>query len=500
MPQESSPFLGPRKRLNEILARAVPLERDGFPFGSLHLRNLFEEEARAGQLESAEAVVERAGALLALAEHSWAPLRRLLSEFDGLRDLAEAAGMDLGKVDAQTGNPRAVLLRPPISEATLEATERSVQVGLTTLREALPPYLVEQARSLGRWAREAEARDEEIGEIATEVRRVVQGLHDLDLRSAAGAVGAARRAIARRAGPTGVPSVPVPEEEAILLEAHSLARRLPWHDPLSREHRSGPGGGLDGSGGEDGEAGVISPEAEVDALWAEVDRLVRERELAATGPLLAVAGPSLTVSPPVEIPAIAQEASAPTDTHGSEVPPLGDPPGTPAMPAPQFPARAEPAVADGPSPREVSPPEEAIGDPTGRWLPAGALLEEITVSAGAPEEATDADPLSASSAGLSLPAAKGESLDAPPTAVAAPSERAHLAEPSSPSVPGRASPANGTPRTVGLDPDRARPPRWMSRISISAAYVPPEPYAPGTRRAPRPQRQRPRRARSRHRR
>lgn len=369
MTESATPYAEARQRLNATLARGAPFEREGFPLGSLALRNLFEEEVRGGSLAGAGAVVDRSVALVDLAERRWAQVERLLGDVDALRDLAGTAGMDLVRIDARAGNPRELLLNRPPSEASLDAVARAAGTALATLREALPRYCVGQARALGQWARDARARGENADEAVEAVGRVVRSLHDLDLVSAVAAIAEARRVVVRSARPANPPAVPVTEEEAILREAHNLARRLPLAEP--------PAGadGLTGRGAPANflAAGVpLTPEEEVEALWAEVERLSQERELASSRALYASA----------PVPAAVEATSVPQDA-----PPLPEP-----LP--------EPVVTVSPpeEPREEETAEESLGTPApmpSAAPPDGDALvptpEETAAGTPAPpaEEGTD---------------------------------------------------------------------------------------------------------------
>ncbi len=354
MTENPTPYAEARQRLNTVLARGAPLERQGFPLGSLALRNQFEEEVRSGSSAGAEGVVTRASERVDLAERRWGEVERLLDDVEALRDLATTAGMDLARVDARAGNPRELLLSRGPSEASLDAVARSAGVALATLREALPRYCVAQARALGTWARDARGRGEDVDEAVAAVGRVVRALHDLDLRTAVAAIAEARRIVVRTVRSSPAPSLPISEEEAILREAHNLARRLPVAEPgaVADEpaSRGGPGHFLSATV-------MLTPEEEVAALWAEVDRLAHERELASSAGLYAPASSTFAT------PALPLGAS------------LGEPP-----PLPELSAEPEditpsvetaetiPANAPAPEPEVLTPsvPEPSSAEPSER--------------------------------------------------------------------------------------------------------------------------------------
>ncbi len=357
MTENATPYADARQRLNATLARGAPFEREGFPLGSLALRNLFEEEVRGGSLAGAGAVVDRSAALVDLAERRWAQIERLLGDVDALRDLAGTAGMDLVRIDAKAGNPRELLLNRPPSEASLDAVARAAGTALATLREALPRYCVGQARALGQWARDARARGEDVDEAVEAVGRVVRSLHDLDLVSAVAAIAEARRLVVRSARPANPPTVPVTEEEAILREAHNLARRLSLAEPTAGADeltgRGAPANFLAASV-------PLTPEEEVEALWAEVERLAHERELASSRALYASA----------PVPAAVAAAAAPQDA----------PPLPPALPTPN--------VSESP---EEPPREEARSDATQVTpTPIRSAVEQVGETSVPAPEATAA--------------------------------------------------------------------------------------------------------------
>lgn len=500
MTEVPAPLAEARQRLNRVLARASPLEREGFPFGSLALRHAFEEEVRAASLEGAERIVQRAGELLELADRAWEPLRRLLADFDDLRDLAELSGMDLRQVDGLTGNPRAPLLGGTVSAEALRTAARHARLGLATLREALPSYLVEQARELGRWARDARGRGTEVGDVVREVERVVRALHDLDLRSAASAVGNARHAVARTEGPARVPSLAGPEEEAILREAHHLARRLAHFELGGRPGGLGSFPAEGAPGTSDDRDGLLSPEDEIEALWDEVDRLVRDRELAATGPLLAVAGPALSVAPTVDLPGLPE-------------PPV--PPAEPILPSPEASAENDAAPVSPalpPEPLGTEPADDLLPEADGEppWaeqgLPAGIRASPAPAGPEVAEPALAELGLHDEGGGQATREIGGAGAAGPGTPTdGAPGGPQDL-------FAGAIDPSRNADRPTGTVRSQREPressdgaserrdaPRWMSRISISAAYVPPESPLSVQHRPKRLTRPPARRTRSRHR-
>ena len=119
-PRKTSPFPQLRRRLAEAQERAGPYQAEGLPIPTAQLESDLDEALRAGDVGRAEATVKRAEALLARADQDWGWLRELLSRVDGLRAVAETVGLDLARIDARVGNPRAQLLGEPLTPTSIE--------------------------------------------------------------------------------------------------------------------------------------------------------------------------------------------------------------------------------------------------------------------------------------------------------------------------------------------------------------------------------------------
>ncbi len=277
MPSPPSPFAELARRLETVEDRARPLLVAGLPFPSAALRNGFEEEVRAGALGEASAVVERAETLLARAEQDWGWLSGLLRRVDELRAVAEAVGIDLLRLEARIGDPRAQLLAEPLTVESLERAGTNATFALSVLEGAVPRFVLEEARALGTSIRRARDRGEDVHDAVESFAGIVQGLQEPNLFASAEHLVATRKLVARIPREPPVATIPPEEEEEILVEARNLARRLQQiksqaHDAsgavrlmtqvrqvLSEERR------------------FAAPEGEVEELWDEVDRLAEDR-------------------------------------------------------------------------------------------------------------------------------------------------------------------------------------------------------------------------------
>lgn len=437
-----------RKTLSSLLDRGAPLERQGFPLGSLGLRTRFEEEARTGSAASAEEVVAQAQERLELGESRWPELKRLLEELDRTREVAGTAGMDLARLDTKSGNPREELLLRGLSSASLDACAVSARLALATLREALPRFCVDQARALGAWARRARDGGENVSDAIEAVGRVASALQDGDLEAAANAVADARSAMARSASPASRPSTPAADQEEILREAHFLARRLPGTEGGS-DLWGPPRGGASLAGVEV----LASPEEEIAALWAEVDRLARERDVAAARTLYDSGGSASKDA------SVSEPTVRPSEAGAFE---------EPASPGLEAEEVSSPTGWETPEPREKEGEVESLSTPPG---PEEALAPPVP--APVESQRTVAPPVE-----IQRPAAAPQEAPEPP-----------------------ASTASGAPHAVPEPPARgpaSPPPPPAARISFSAAYVPPAHVPTVVHRAGRAERARPRRSRSRH--
>ncbi len=287
MPRKPSPFPPLRRRLEEVEERAQRYQAEGLPIPTAQFQNEFDDAVRAGAAETAEAIVKRAEALLARADQDWGWLRELLQRVDGLREIAETVGLDLARVDARVGNPRAQLLGEPMTPTSLEKAAAGASFALAVLNDAIPKYVVQEGQALGVSIRRARDRGEDVREAVAAFSALLRALQEPLLATSAARLVEARRSVARIPRAPPVAAVSSEEEEEILTEARTLARRL--HRIKTRAH--------DATGAvrlmtqvrqalsEDRRV-YGSPEEEVDALWEEVAQLTREKRLASTGPPL----------------------------------------------------------------------------------------------------------------------------------------------------------------------------------------------------------------------
>lgn len=283
MPRKSSPFPELRRRFATVEQRAGRYQAEGLPIPTAQLENDLNEAVRAGDLEKAEAVVKRAETLLARADQDWGWLRELLQRVDGLRAVAEAVGLDLARIDARVGNPRAQLLSAPLTPTSLEKAAAGASFALAVLNDALPKYIVQEAQALGVSIRRARNRGEDVREAVAAFSHLLRALQEPVLDTSAERLVAARRAVARIPRAPSVAAVSDEQEDEILSEARNLARRL--HRIKTRAHAATDAVRLMSQVRQalSEDRRYASPEEEVEALWAEVDRLTKEKRLASAG-------------------------------------------------------------------------------------------------------------------------------------------------------------------------------------------------------------------------
>ncbi|HTT17015.1 MAG TPA: hypothetical protein VMH49_06650 [Thermoplasmata archaeon] len=283
MPRKPSPFPELRRRLAEIQDRAGRYQEEGLPIPTAQLESELEVAMRAGDVDRAEAIVKRAETLLARADQDWGWLRELLSRVDGLRAVADTVGLDLARIDARVGNPRAQLLGQPLTPTSIERAAAGASFALAVLNDAIPKYIVQEAQALGRSIRRARDRGEDVREAAATFAQLLRALQEPVLDAGAERLLETRRAVARIPRAPPVAAVSDEAEDEILSEARNLARRL--HRIKTRAHQATDAVRLmsqvrQALSEERQERRYASPEEEVEALWAEVDRLTREKRLA----------------------------------------------------------------------------------------------------------------------------------------------------------------------------------------------------------------------------
>ena len=292
MPSKPSPFPELRRRLGAAEERAATFQAEGLPVPTEQLQTEFEHAVRAGEVEKAEAVVKRAETLLARADQDWGWLRELLQRVDGLRGIADTVGLDLARVDARVGNPRAQLLSEPLTPTSIEKAAAGASFALAVLNDAIPKYIVAEAQALGASIRRARDRGEDVREAAVAFTALLRSLQEPVLSATAERLVETRRSVARIPRAPSVAAVSEAEEDEILREARNLARRL--HRIKTRAHDATDAVRLISQVRQalSEDRRYVSPEEEVEALWAEVDRLTKEKRLASAGPSLATEGPS----------------------------------------------------------------------------------------------------------------------------------------------------------------------------------------------------------------
>jgi hypothetical protein len=281
--QESDPL---RDRLTKLLAASQSLESEGLPFPSSQIRSGVEQALALGKTAEAMALLKRAEALLAKASQDWTWVRELLRRADELRSVAESLGVDVAHLDARVGNPRKQLSSQPLSAGSLERAAASASLSLAVLNDAIPKFCAVEGQQLGVSVRQARDRGEDVSEAVSAFSRFLMAMQDQHLPTAALRLGDLRKAVARIPRAPVLPPLTDTEEEEILLEARTLARRLQRIKTKARDAQSAARlmTQVRAALSEDRRYGT--PEEEIEALWEEVDRLTRQRKNAVTGPAL----------------------------------------------------------------------------------------------------------------------------------------------------------------------------------------------------------------------
>jgi hypothetical protein len=445
LPRAQSPVVDLRRRLRACEERAAKYQMEGLPIPTAELADEFDKAVRDGRLEDARAAVQRAEMFLARADQDWGWLRELLQRVDDLRAIAEAVGLDLVRIDARVGNPRATLSEEALTTASLEKAAASASFALAVLNDAIPKYIVQEAKSLGGSIRRARDRGEDVRQAVGAFSALLAAVQEPALGATVDRLGEARKSVARIPRAPPVAAVSDEEEEEILTEARNLARRL--HRIKTRAHVATDAVRLISQVRQalSEDRRYVSPEEEVEALWAEVDRLTREKRLAAAGPPLAPgeeAGGGLT---PHEEPAFGVPEGAPGSPEAAALPALTEDSGS--SPSVDEPAR----TARLPVARTTAPPP-AVPAPSSASPQPGATPRGL--------------------------------MPIVPPMVPLPDEEAGAPAPQSPDT-----------LADGAGPRAPRP----TRIAIAAAYVPPDLADAASGAAASPTAESYRRSRSRHR-
>jgi hypothetical protein len=271
-------------RLSALAMQANALVQQGMPFPFAQVQTLVTQLRDRGDVVRAEQTLERAERLLEQSLSHWKLLREQLRVLDELRALAASAGMDQGELDRRAADPRELLRTGRLSEGLLETASGQAAKSMVTITELLRRFLVPQTLGYARFIQSAENRGEEVGEAKARLERLRKSLHAGQLRGSVAAFLELREAIRQipREPTVGLPSG---EEEEILREAQSLARRI--SRIKSRAHNASQAARLmsEVRAALSEDRRTATPEEEIDELWDEVDRLSRERLEAELSPL-----------------------------------------------------------------------------------------------------------------------------------------------------------------------------------------------------------------------
>lgn len=267
-----------RQRLDQLVERAVPLEREGLPFPMEQVRDGVERAIGQGDLERAGLLLRQSESLLEKAAQDWTWLRELLRRADEMRALAERLGVDVGTLDQRVGHPREQLMSAGLSKGSIERAAASASLALAVLNDTIPKFCMQDARRLGERIRAARDRGEEVDSASRKFREFLTVFQTEPPQRFGPALLELRHAVGR------IPPAPLfpsmrrePEEEEILVEARNLARRLQRIRGKARDAQSAARlmAQVRAALSEDRRYGTA--EEEIEALWTEVDRLTRER-------------------------------------------------------------------------------------------------------------------------------------------------------------------------------------------------------------------------------
>jgi hypothetical protein len=323
-------------RLNKLLTASQSLEAEGIPFPSAQIRAGVERAMSEGRGAEAVALLKRGEALLAKASQDWTWVRELLRRADELRTIAEVLNVDVAHLDARVGNPRQQLRSQPLSAGSLERAAASASLALAVLNDAIPKFCALEAQQLGVSIRQARNRGEDVTEASAAFARFLMAMQDQNLPSSAQRLGELRKTVARIPRAPVLPPLSETEEEEILLEARTLARRLQRIKTKARDAQSAARlmTQVRAALSEDRRYGT--PEEEIEALWEEVDRLTRQRKNAAAGPALSTEGE------PADYKETDDDAADEADSEDEEAP------GTPSL---YPPGETDPEYFEGLTPR-----------------------------------------------------------------------------------------------------------------------------------------------------
>lgn len=295
-------------RLASLSLQANALVQQGLPFPISQVHSLVTQLRDRGDMVRAEQTLERAERLFEQTTSHWKLLREQLRGLDELRGLAASAGLDLVEIDRKIGDPRELLRSGRLSEGLLEMASGRAAKALATLTEVLPQSLVPQTLAFARVIQAAKGRGEDVTEALERLDRVRRSLKARQLRGSVAGFLELRDAI-RQIPKEPTVAVPTGEEEEILREAQSLARRITRIKTRARSASQAARLMSEVRAALSEDRRAASPEEEIDELWDEVDRLSRERLEAELSPLRP--GPSPAQLPPGLPPEILEAANGP---------------------------------------------------------------------------------------------------------------------------------------------------------------------------------------------
>ncbi|MCI4318085.1 MAG: hypothetical protein L3J96_06050 [Thermoplasmata archaeon] len=214
------------QRLSELEKRAQVLEAEGLPFPTAQLDQSIRQALDTGEFEHALTVVKRAETLYTTTSRDWTWVRELLRRADELRGLAQSIGVDLAHLDQRVGNARDQLKASSLSAGSLEKAAASASLALAVLADAIPKFCVQEGQRLGSTIRAARDRGEDVSDSTISFRAYLSSIQEEQLPLMVSRLLDVRRAVGRIPRAPAIATMPTDEEEDILLEARSLARRL----------------------------------------------------------------------------------------------------------------------------------------------------------------------------------------------------------------------------------------------------------------------------------
>ena len=264
--------------IDAILSRGRLLEEQGVPFPVDSLRISFGKALSANDRAKVLRILERAERLYNATYTRWVPVRDLLSRAEVLRATAEELGIETGPLEAEAGNPRAIVHAGPLSGEIFEKAREMAERSIAALGKAIVRRGKEEAGRFGSAIQQAAGRGENVREATAAFRALLDALRLEPSPVLAQRLETVRRLIAEIPSAPAVAFPEIEDADEILLEARILARRIQRIKRNARDAQSAARlmSHVRAALSEDRRA-APSPQEEIEELWGEVTRLSQER-------------------------------------------------------------------------------------------------------------------------------------------------------------------------------------------------------------------------------